>query len=94
MTDHFDVTRWRPAPFLPERESRNLSLTFVVAVLCFLACLTAMGVIAANRASAGWTVTNSVTQTTATAFTPGSDKIVCERPYFDQGAVVRALGLG
>lgn len=55
MTDHFDVTRWRPAPFLPERESRNLSLTFVVAVLCFLACLTAMGVIAANRASAGWT---------------------------------------
>ncbi len=55
MTDHFDVTRWRPAPFLPERESRNLSLTFVVAVLCFLACLTAIGVIAANRASAGWT---------------------------------------
>ena len=27
-------------------------------------------------------------------FAPGSDKIVCERPYFDQGAVVRALGLG
>ena len=26
-------------------------------------------------------------------FEPGSDKIVCERPYFDQGAVVRALGL-
>jgi predicted ester cyclase len=27
-------------------------------------------------------------------FAPGSDKIVCERPYFDQGAVVRALGIG
>jgi len=27
-------------------------------------------------------------------FAPGSDKIVCERPYFDQGAVIRALGLG
>jgi hypothetical protein len=27
-------------------------------------------------------------------FAPGTDKIVCERPYFDQGAVVRALGLG
>ena len=27
-------------------------------------------------------------------FAPGSDKIVCERPYFDQGAVTRALGLG
>ena len=26
-------------------------------------------------------------------FAPGSDKIVCERPYFDQAAVVRALGL-
>jgi ketosteroid isomerase-like protein len=26
-------------------------------------------------------------------FAPGSNKIVCERPYFDQGAVVRALGL-
>ncbi len=27
-------------------------------------------------------------------FAPGSDLIVCERPYFDQGAVARALGLG
>ena len=26
-------------------------------------------------------------------FAPGTDKIICERPYFDQGAVVRALGL-
>ena len=26
-------------------------------------------------------------------FAPGSDKIVCERPYFDQGAVLRALDL-
>lgn len=26
-------------------------------------------------------------------FGPGNDKIVCERPYFDQGAVIRALGL-
>jgi cell division transport system permease protein len=51
----FDVTRWRPAPFLPERESRDAALIFVVAVLCFLACLTAMGVIAADRAARGWT---------------------------------------
>ena len=55
MSERFDVTRWRPAPFLPERESRDAALIFVVAVLCFLACLTAMGVIAANRAAAGWT---------------------------------------
>jgi len=26
-------------------------------------------------------------------FKPGSDKIVCERPYFDQGMVLRATGL-
>ena len=26
-------------------------------------------------------------------FKPGSDKIVCERPYFDQGMVLRAIGL-
>lgn len=26
-------------------------------------------------------------------FPPGGDKIICERPYFDQAAVTRALGL-
>jgi hypothetical protein len=26
-------------------------------------------------------------------FASGSDKIVCERPYYDQGAVLRALGI-
>jgi len=26
-------------------------------------------------------------------FAPGGDRIVCERPYFDQGAVLRALDL-
>ena len=55
MSELFDVARWRPAPFLPERESRDAALIFVVAVLCFLACLTAMGVIAADRAARGWT---------------------------------------
>ncbi len=55
MSEVFDPTRWRPAPFLPEKEARDGALIFVVAVLCFLACLTAMGVIAANRAASGWT---------------------------------------
>lgn len=27
-------------------------------------------------------------------FAPGSDKIVCERPFFDQTMVLKALGLG
>ena len=26
-------------------------------------------------------------------FAPGSDKIICERPYIDRGAIARALGL-
>jgi len=26
-------------------------------------------------------------------FAPGSDRIVCERPYYDQSAVLRALGI-
>ena len=26
-------------------------------------------------------------------FPPGGDKIICERPYFDQAGIVRALGL-
>jgi cell division transport system permease protein len=55
MSEAFDPHRWRPAPFLPEREARDGALIFVVAVLCFLACLTAMGVLAADRAARGWT---------------------------------------
>jgi cell division transport system permease protein len=54
MSEMFDPARWRPAPFLPEQETRDGALVFVVAVLCFLACVTALGVIAANRASSGW----------------------------------------
>ncbi|MGA0607705.1 cell division protein FtsX [Phenylobacterium sp. VNQ135] len=54
MSDALDVARWRPAPFLPEKDARDPALIFVVAVLCFLACLTALGVIAADRAAGGW----------------------------------------
>ena len=55
MSEAFDVTRWQPAPLLPEKDARDGALIFVVAVLCFMACLTAMGVIAANRAAHAWT---------------------------------------
>ena len=44
MSEPFDPARWRPAPFLPEADARDPALLFVVAVLCFLACLTALGV--------------------------------------------------
>jgi cell division transport system permease protein len=54
MSQPFDVARWRPAPFLPEQETRDGALVFVVAVLCFLACVTGLTVIAADRAASGW----------------------------------------
>ena len=54
MSEVFDLPRWRPAPFLPESDARDGSLVFVVAVLCFLACMTALGVLAADRAARGW----------------------------------------
>lgn len=49
----FEVARWRPAPMLP-REGQSGSLLFVVASLCFLACLTALAVLASDRAASGW----------------------------------------
>ena len=53
MSD-FDPVRWKPAPFLPEADARDGSLIFVVATLCFLACLTALVVLATDRAARGW----------------------------------------
>jgi cell division transport system permease protein len=49
----FDPQRWRPAPLLPEGGGTT-ALLFLVATLCFLACLTAVGVMAADRAASGW----------------------------------------
>jgi len=55
MSETRDFARdWRPAPFLPAADSRDGSLVFVVATLCLLACLTALAVIAADRAARGW----------------------------------------
>jgi cell division transport system permease protein len=51
----FDPARWKPGPLLPRRDARDGALIFVVAVLCFLACLTAIGALAADRAARGWT---------------------------------------
>ncbi|MFN3856170.1 MAG: cell division protein FtsX [Caulobacter sp.] len=55
MSEMFDPGRWRPAALLPRRDARDGALIFIVAVLVFLACLTAMGVLAADRAARGWT---------------------------------------
>jgi len=55
MSEFFQVARWRPGPLLPPRDARDGALIFVVAVLCFLACLTGFAALAANRAANGWT---------------------------------------
>jgi cell division transport system permease protein len=55
MSEPFDLARWKPQSFLPEADARDGALIFVVAVLCMLACMTALGVIAADRAARGWT---------------------------------------
>lgn len=54
MSEPFDAARWRPAPFLPEKDARDPALIFVIAVLSFIACLTVMAVIAGGRAAGGW----------------------------------------
>ena len=55
MSEAFDTARWRPAAFLPEKDARDPALIFVIAVLCFLACLTALGALAGDRGARGWT---------------------------------------
>jgi cell division transport system permease protein len=54
MSEPFDAARWKPASFLPEQDARDPALLFVVAVLSFLACVTAMFAIAGDRAAHGW----------------------------------------
>lgn len=49
------MTPRRPGPLLPPNEARAASLGFVVAVLCFLACVAALAAVAADRAAGGWT---------------------------------------
>ena len=54
MSELFEPARWRPAPLLPEADARDGALIFVVAVLSFLACLTALAFVASDRAAHGW----------------------------------------
>ena len=44
----------RPAALLPAEDARDGALVFVVAVLCFLACLSVVAALAADRAAHGW----------------------------------------
>jgi len=49
------LRRWRPGPLLPAGDARDGALAFVIAVLCFFACLTALAALAGDRAARGWT---------------------------------------
>jgi len=46
---------WKPGPLIPRGDARDGGLTFVIAVLCFFACLAALGAVASDRAARGWT---------------------------------------
>ncbi|WP_372707655.1 cell division protein FtsX [Brevundimonas sp.] len=50
------IGRWkdRPTPILPRDAGGEPWLAAVIAVLCFLACLSAVGALAADRAAHGW----------------------------------------
>lgn len=50
------IGRWSPqrAPILPRDTGGEPWLAAVIAVLCFLACLSAVGALAADRAAHGW----------------------------------------
>jgi len=45
---------WRPGSLLPTRHARHTLLVFVIAALCFLASMTVIAALAADRAAKGW----------------------------------------
>lgn len=45
---------WKHGPLMPRGDARDASLVFVIAVLCFFACLAALAALAADRAAGGW----------------------------------------
>lgn len=44
----------RPGDILPEQDNHEVALHYVISVLCFLACLAALVVMASDRAATGW----------------------------------------
>jgi len=48
------TVRRRPAPLLPPGDAQDAALMFVITVLCFLACLSVVAALGADRAAGGW----------------------------------------
>jgi cell division transport system permease protein len=49
------IKTWKPGPLMPRSDARDGGFVFVIAVLCFFACVTAVAALAADRAASGWT---------------------------------------
>ena len=62
---------WTPAPLLPRQDGRDRALSFVVASLCFLACLSVYALLASNRAVGGWDRALSASATVQVRPRPG-----------------------
>lgn len=45
---------WKPGPLMPRGDIRQGGLGFVIAVLCFFACVAALAALAGDRAASGW----------------------------------------
>lgn len=48
------VRGWKPGALMPGGDARDGGLVFVIAVLCFFACVAAVAALAADRAASGW----------------------------------------
>jgi cell division transport system permease protein len=73
-----DWKAWRPAPLLP-RGDRERALVFVVATLCFLACLTVFAALAGDRAAQGWRADLRASATVQVRPTQGSSSETAAR---------------
>lgn len=54
MTRKATPHKLRRKDLLPHQDTREISLHYVIAVLCFLACMAALVVVASDRAASGW----------------------------------------
>ncbi len=61
----------RPGPLLPRQDRQDAVLSFIVAILCFLACLAVLVGIASDRAADGWRRALSASVTVQVRARPG-----------------------
>jgi cell division transport system permease protein len=92
MSDPDFIRRWKPGPLLPARDTRDGALVFVIAVLCFFACLTALAVLAGDRAARGWTAQLQGSATVLVRPTGGEDADAAAARAAEALAGVKGVG--